>query len=168
MTNSNMWTSEVVLLLSIHAEVVRPRIVGIPDVVNPRDVRAGDDVQGMCGGCACVTLGLTTVTHPRPTTAATCLILADTTFLNHASTCLTRPSAQRDRLTSPYAPTASAHTPTITRVLADASPRALTQLGSFDQASANPHGMAKCASHSTTGAQRRLGTIGRRWRTDGL
>ncbi len=30
------------LLLSIHAEVVHTRIHGIPDVVNPRDVRAGD------------------------------------------------------------------------------------------------------------------------------
>ena len=32
----------MVLLLAIHAEVVRTRIVGIPHVVNPRDVRAGD------------------------------------------------------------------------------------------------------------------------------
>ena len=32
----------MVLLLSIHAEVEGIRIVGIPHVVNPRDVRAGD------------------------------------------------------------------------------------------------------------------------------
>ena len=38
----NKVTSGVVLLLSIHAEVQGIRIVGIPHVVNPRDVRAGD------------------------------------------------------------------------------------------------------------------------------
>src|SRR5271165_5008748 len=62
---------------------------------------------GMCGGCACATPGLTTVTHPRPTTAATCLILADTNIPNlpcqHG--CLDKGlSAWRDRLTSPVTP----------------------------------------------------------------